>query len=131
MPWHHFVVQPILIANFIVELWRLMDTQTPYNAWRVVVAFALLLLSVTARSMALKAQDRVIRLEERIRLARLLPASDQGSIESMPARHLIALRFASDEEVPDLVRRINSGELTSSADIKKNIRNWRPDYLRV
>lgn len=131
MPWHHFVVQPILTANFIIEVGRALDEPTLSGVWPAVVAFALLLLSFTARSMALKAQDRVIRLEERIRLTRLLPANEQDIIEKLRPGQLIALRFASDEEVVDLARRCVAGEFKSSNDIKKSIGSWRPDLLRV
>jgi len=128
--WHHFVAQPIIIANFIIQLAWLINEPTRWSAWQVVFAAGLVIFSFTARSMALRAQDRVIRLEERLRLSQLMPG-EQAAINSLSHRQLIALRFASDEEVPDLVRRSVSGELTKSEQIKKEIRNWRPDYLRV
>ena len=71
----------------------------------------------------------MIRLEERLRLSRLI--GDQAVIESLRPGQLIALRFAPDEEVPELVRRIAGGELRTAEEIKKTIRTWRPDYLRV
>lgn len=129
--WHHFVVQPIFIANFVVEVTRMVEAPTGYNAWLVFFAFGLLLFSFTARSMSLRAQDRVIRLEEQLRLSRLLMGDDVAAIDRLRPGQLIALRFASDEEVPDLVRRCTSGELTSPEQIKKAISSWRPDYLRV
>jgi hypothetical protein len=88
------------------------------------------IFSFTARGMALRAQDRVIRLEERLRLARLMPGED-ALIDSLRPGQLVALRFASDDEVPALVRRCASGDLVKGEQIKKEIRNWRPDYLRV
>ncbi len=103
-----------------------MDT-----GWTAILAFGVVLLSLTARAMALTAQNRVIRLEERIRLARLMPAEDQGRIEELATRHLVGLRFASDNEVVDLAKRCLSGEFKTAADVKKNVQNWRPDYLRV
>ena len=130
-PWHHFVVQPILIGNLVVETIRFENNHTAYQAWLVVLALGLFIFSFTSRSMSLRAQDRVIRLEETIRLTRLLPASEQAAIAGLRPGQLVALRFASDEEVPDLVRRIAAGELNKGGDIKKEIRNWRPDYLRV
>jgi len=129
-PWHHFVVVPILIVNLVVESIRLTDNQSRYQVWLVILALGLLVFSFTARGMALKAQDRAIRIEERMRLSRLLPG-DQAAIDSLRPSQLIALRFAPDDEVPDLVRRISSGELSKSEEIKKAIRVWRPDYLRV
>ena len=129
-PWHHFVVVPILIVNLVVESIRLTDNQSRYQVWLVILALGLLVFSFTARGMALKAQDRAIRIEERMRLSRLLPG-DQAAIDSLRPSQLIALRFAPDDEVPDLIRRISSGELSKSEEIKKAIRVWRPDYLRV
>lgn len=128
-PWHHFVVQPILGLNFAIEIQRLVRDPSSSRWWAVILAMGLLLLSLTARAMALKAQDRVIRLEENFRLSRL--QVDQAAIDSLRPGQLIALRFASDAEVPDLVRRINAGELTKGDEIKKSIRAWRADYLRV
>ena len=128
-PWHHFVVQPILGINFFVEIRRLVEEPSPSRWWAVILAMGLLLLSLTARAMALRAQDRVIRLEESIRLSRL--GVDQAGIDSLKPGQLVALRFAPDDEVPDLIRRINAGELMKGEQIKKSIRVWRPDYLRV
>lgn len=129
-PWHHFVVVPILIVNLVVESVRLTNDQSRYQVWLVILALGLLIFSFTARSMALKAQDRAIRTEERLRLSRLLPG-DQAAIDSLRPGQLVALRFAPDDEVPELMRRISSGELSKGEEIKKAIRNWRADYLRV
>lgn len=129
-PWHHFVVQPLLFANFIFTIVRLVNQPTKFNVWQLILAIALVIFSFTARGMALRAQDRVIRLEERLRLARLMPGED-AVIDSLRPGQLVALRFASDEEVPALVRRCASGDLVKGEQIKKEIRNWRPDYLRV
>lgn len=131
MPAYHFVVMPILLANIVVEVLRLNKYQTAYHVWMVVVAIALLLFGFTARAMALKAQDRVIRLEERLRLAALLPAAERAAIDNLTPGQLIALRFASDEEVPALVSACASGDLTTAGQVKKSIRTWRPDHLRV
>ena len=128
-PWHHLVVLPILSLNLAVEIQRLIKDPSAYRGWQAVLAIGLFLFSFTARGMALRAQDRVIRLEERLRLSRLI--GDQAVIESLRPGQLIALRFAPDEEVPELVRRIAGGELRTAEEIKKTIRTWRPDYLRV
>jgi hypothetical protein len=129
-PWHHFVVQPILIAYFIIEVTHAVNDPSRSNLFQVVFAFGLLLLSFTARSMALRAQDRVIRLEERLRLAQLMPG-EQSVVGSLSTGQLVALRFAPDDEVVALARRCASGELVKGDAIKKEIKNWRPDYLRV
>ena len=130
LPWHHFVVVPILIVHMGVQIVRFASDPGAYNAWLIVFAFGLVVFSFTSRVMSLKAQDRVIRLEERMRLAQLMPG-EQTVIDSLRPGHLVALRFASDDEVAALARRCAQGELNASNDIKKEIRQWRPDYLRV
>ena len=129
-PWHHFVVQPLLFANFIAQTVRLVNDQSKWNVWQVVLAIALVIFSFTSRSMSLRAQDRVIRLEERMRLMQLMPG-EQSVIDGLRPGQLIALRFASDAEAPALARRAAAGELQKGEAIKKEIQNWRPDYLRV
>jgi len=81
--------------------------------------------------MALRAQDRIIRFEERLRLERLLPPDLRGRVADLRTGQLVAIRFAHDDEVPDLVRRVLSGELTTQGDIKRAIQSWRADHLRV
>ncbi len=96
----------------------------------VLLNTALAVTAVKTRTYAIKVQDRVIRLEEQIRLTTLLPESLRSQIVKLTIDQLIALRFASDEEVPALVQRTLSENL-SRKDIKKSIKNWRPDYWRV
>ena len=127
----HFFVMPVLGANLVLEIVRLAHDPTLPRAWAAVVALALVGLGVSARLMALKPQSRVIRLEEQLRLARLLPAAEHDLIPKLHTRQLVGLRFASDEEAPALARRCAVGELSSAGDVKRQVRNWRPDYLRV
>jgi putative copper export protein len=129
-PWHHFVVQPILIANMVVQIQRYMQLRDMYQFWQMLLGIGLVLFAFTARGMALKAQDRVIRLEERMRLRELMPGQT-SAINSLRTGQLIALRFAPDDEVPGLFNRIVSGELVKPDQIKREIKVWRPDYLRV
>jgi hypothetical protein len=131
LPAFHFFVLPVLLINFIFAVVRLVRTPDLPTAWMAVVAFALFLGIFYARSMPLRAQDRVIRFEERTRLERLLPADLRSRIDELKPGQLIALRFAPDDEVPDLTRRALNGELKDQAEIKRAIRNWRGDYLRV
>ena len=128
-PWHHYVVQPILIINLGIEIARALKDPAAHG-WPVMLAFGLVVFSFTSRSMALRAQDRVIRLEERLRLAQLMPG-EQAVIDSLRPGQLVALRFASDEEVPALARRCASGDLVKGSQIKQEIQTWRPDSLRV
>jgi len=131
IPVYHFFALPVLIVNVVVEAVRFGNFRTVYQFWLVVVALALAVLAVVARAMAARAQDRVIRLEERMRLGRLLPDEMRGRIDELRPSHLVALRFASDEELPGLAERCLTGELTRAQQIKKEIKTWRPDYLRV
>lgn len=84
-----------------------------------------------ARLFANANQDRIIRLEERLRLSRILPDDLRAQLDEITPDQLVALRFASDEEVPELVRRILVGEFTGRKEIKRAIKRWRPDHMRV
>jgi cytochrome c biogenesis protein CcdA len=128
---YHFFVLPVLVLNVVVELLRLYRTQTLYHVWMVVVAGALVALALMARLMALTVQTRVIRLEERLRLQQLMPAEEHAAIAALGLGQIVGLRFASDEEAPALARRCAAGELRSSGEVKRQIRNWRADHLRV
>ena len=83
------------------------------------------------RTQALTAQDRIIRLEETLRLQRLLAAELHGDIDKLARKEFIALRFASDAELPDVFRRVRKGEFATPKEIKAAIKQWRPDSLRV
>jgi hypothetical protein len=131
IPQFHFFVLPVLVANIIVAIVEFARHPRFISGWVVVLATALAIGIWTARAMALRAQDRLIRLEERLRLERLLPADLRGRVVDLKTGQLVAIRFAPDDEVPDLMRRILSGELTTQADIKRAIQNWRADHLRV
>lgn len=131
IPEFHFFVLPVLVINVIVTAVQFVQRPALITAWLFVLAIALAIGIWTARAMALRAQDRIIRLEERMRLERLLPPDLRGRLAELRTSQLIALRFASDDEVPDLVRRALTGELQRQGDIKRAIRDWRPDYLRV
>ncbi len=128
--WHFFTV-PVLVGNVVVVVVRFVRDPTINNGWGFLVALALLIGIVLSRNMPLRAQDRIIRLEERIRLERVLPADLRGRIDDLTADQLIGLRFAPDAEVPELARRALSGDLKTRSDIKSAIKNWRADHMRM
>jgi hypothetical protein len=129
-PWYHFFLAPISLIIFIASIVHLVRHPHPWGLMHVVLAFALVVLVVKLRTYSLKVQDRVIRLEERLRLATLLPEPLRSRINELDIRQLIALRFASDAETPALVERALNEKLTQK-QIKQAIQNWRADNFRV
>jgi hypothetical protein len=131
IPIYHFFVVPILLINVIVTVVQLVRDPRLMTAWVVVVALALFLGILYLRFMPVRAQDRIIRNEERARLERILPSDMRGRIAELSPSQLVAIRFAPDDEAPELTRRALNGELKTQGDIKRAIRNWRGDHLRV
>lgn len=132
VPMYHYVALPILLMNvFVVGIAASRDGMNKMGIWNILVAIALVLLAWQARSMPLTAQNRVIRLEERMRLREKLPPHLRDRADEIKPSHLVGLRFASDDEVGQLAERCLNGELKTSKDIKRAIRTWRPDNLRV
>ena len=134
-PLFHFVVMPLLLLNFLSHLVRLFMAE-PYSgrkalAFWVLFSLVLILLGLAARLMALKVQDRMIRLEERLRYRELLSPELAARTSDLPLKQIIALRFASDAELPGLVERVLSGKLKTGKEIKMAVQNWRADHLRV
>jgi hypothetical protein len=131
-PPFHFFAAPILLANLIWSFFRLKPSgYSAYSIFSVFVAAALLATLFAARIMALRVQDRVIRLEERLRYQRLLPADLQNRIDDFTISQIVSLRFASDAELPALARKVLDEKLNDRKAIKQLIKVWRPDYLRA
>jgi uncharacterized protein DUF6526 len=131
LPPFHFFVFPVMLVNFVLALRTAYLLPSLTTAWQAVFALGLVGLALFSRVQALTVQDRVIRLEERLRLRQLLPAELHQHIDRLSHRQLVALRFASDEELANLVRDVIGGKLTTSKDIKLQVKNWRPDWLRA
>ena len=129
-PFHYFVA-PVLILNLLYTIWRSIQRPSLDTVWAVVLAAGLVGTATVARLMALTVQDRVIRLEMRIRLNEVLPSDLHSRIGELTPAQLIGLRFASDAELPELVRRVLGGSLKTTKEIKKVVRNWQGDYLRA
>lgn len=130
VPVYHYVVYPILLLNFGWAAWSLRDVSFP-AVLDVLVAAALLFLTYYVRSFALKAQDRVIRLEMRLRMRELLPEELQGRIGEFTPTQMVGLRFAGDAELADLARRVLDENITRAKPIKRLITDWQGDHYRV
>ena len=130
-PPFHFFVLPVLLVNFLNAIRHVYLAPNRSTAWALVVAFALLMLAGLARQMAVAVQDRVIRLEMQLRMRGCLPADMQASTAKLTPRQLIALRFASDDELAGLVNEVLAGKLGSGKEIKAQIKNWQGDYMRT
>jgi hypothetical protein len=132
-PLFHFFILPVLLANIVVAA-RWYYHHRPGHAfsgpWLILMSVVLFILAGKARGYALKAQDRIIRLEERLRLASLVTPSELIELESLTIRQYIGLRFASNPELPDLARRAVREKLTEK-QIKQAIVAWRPDHERL
>ena len=132
--WHapfHFFVAPVLLTNVVVAFVQLYRAPGLDTGWWVVVSVALLVMAGLTRINPLKAQDRIIRLEESLRFYQLLPQDLADRAASLRMGQIVALRFASDEELEGLVREVLEGRLKKSDEIKSAVRNWRADTFRV
>src|SRR5262245_25807570 len=131
LPPFHFFVLPVLLINALNEIRHVYQDPSRHTAWMLIVALALLTLGLLSRVQALTVQDRVIRLEERLRMRQLLPPDLHQYIDTLTHRQMVALRFASDAELPDLVREVVAGKCASQKEIKMRVKSWRPDWLRA
>ena len=131
VPAFHYVALPILLVNFVSAVVGLFNGITFDASLHVLVAVALIIVALFARVFALKAQDRVIRLEMRLRMRELLPEDRQGRINDFTPTQMVGLRFAGDAELPELARKVLDENITKSTSIKKMITDWQGDYFRV
>jgi hypothetical protein len=132
VPGFHYFVMPVMALNFGWSIYRWKVAGFSLDAFiSVLTAAALIMLMFYARLFALKVQDRVIRLEERMRLEKLLPADLKPRIGEFTSGQLVAMRFASDAELPALARKVLSDNIQGGKTIKQMVQTWRADYLRA
>lgn len=130
-PLFHFVGLPLMGIVLVLASEPFREDPSRATALPALMAVFIAITFMLTRTFALGVQDRVIRLEERLRLERLLGDDLREPARALTTEQLIALRFASDEELPDLVRRVLAGELESQKAIKQAIGSWRPDHQRI
>lgn len=131
VPLYHFVLFGILMINLVWSVVRIVRHPSVDAAVALLIAFSLLILFFYARQFALTMQDRLIRLEMRLRLVKVLPADLAQRIGELTVSQLIGLRFASNEELPELVRKVLAEGISDRTAIKRMVRTWQGDYLRV
>jgi hypothetical protein len=131
VPIFHYFVLPVLLINFV---WSVRVAEHDFSADTViaaVTALALILLAFSARRFALTVQTRLIRLEMKLRMQQVLPADLRARVLEFQPGQLVALRFASDAELPELARKVLDEKLTDQKAIKLMIRDWQGDFLRA
>ncbi|TDI23481.1 MAG: hypothetical protein E2P06_09630 [Acidobacteria bacterium] len=131
VPPFHYVAMPILLVNFVWAVRGLVGAMSFDTFLHVLVAVALIIVALCTRVFALKAQDRVIRLEMRLRMRELLPEDLQRRIHDFTPTQMVGLRFASDAELPELARKVLDENITKATPIKKLVKDWQGDYCRV
>ena len=130
-PLYHFFVTPALLINFGWSVYQLIIAPSAGAAIGTLTAVALICLGLSARLFALTVQNRVIRLEMRLRLRDALPVDLQPRIPELEVGQLVALRFASDEELAALAAQVIRDRITDKKAIKQMIKRWNPDHLRA
>jgi len=131
VPVFHFGVFGVFFINLVFRVYRAIRDTSGETLRAALMAVALILLFFFARLFALSVQDRVIRLEERLRMERLLPADLKPRIGEFTVPQLVGLRFASDEELPELARKVLEEKIAERKAIKQLVKKWRPDFQRA
>ena len=129
-PQYHFVSTAVLMVSLFIMLCYAWQNLTYFTAWLVILSIAVFIPFLKIRSYPLKVQDRVIRLEERIRLQALAPQEWHAQIYKLTEDQLIGLRFASDDEVVELAKQALESNLNRK-QIKERIKSWRADDFRI
>jgi hypothetical protein len=132
VPLFHMFVLPVLLLNVGWTIYHLVKTGVSFGSvLGVLLAVALLLLALYARTFAMTVQDRLIRLEMRLRLAEVLPVDLRPRVREFTVGQLVSLRFASDAELPALARKVLDDKLNDRKAIKQLVKDWQGDYLRA
>ena len=131
VPAFHFFALPVLLINFIWAVYRLIKSFSADAVIATLLAAALIVVALCARLFALKVQDRVIRLEMRLRMAGVLPPDLRARIPEFTVDQLVALRFAGDDELPALARKVLDEKLGQRKPIKQLVKSWQPDEWRA
>ena len=132
--WHpafHFFVLPVMLINLIWSIVQFVMSPGWNSGWWMVVSLALLLLTFFVRTNSLKVQDRIIRLEEKLRYQQVLSPAVVQQTNGLSVGQIVALRFAGDDELEELVSAVAAGKLAKPKDIKQAVKNWRADTFRV
>jgi hypothetical protein len=131
VPMYHIgALLPLLVAFFWFA-YRFIQVPGMDAGVLLLVDIALIIMFLSIRGQILRVQDRVIRLEMRLRLQSLLPPAQAADASALPVKQLVALRFASDAELPALVADVIAGRLTAPRDIKQRVTAWQADHLRA
>ncbi len=131
VPGFHFFIMPVLLLNLVWSIYRCYKGFTADTFIAVLTAAALFMLMFYARLFALTVQDRVIRLEERLRLEKLLPEDLKPRIGEFTREQLVGMRFACDAELPALARKVLADKVADRKSVKQLVQNWRADHLRA
>jgi hypothetical protein len=132
VPLFHQFALPVLLLNLIWTIYHLVKAGVSFETVNgILLALALMAIALYGRVFALTVQDRVIRLEMRLRLAELLPPDLRPRISEFTVAQLVSLRFASDAELPALARKALDEKLSDRRTIKQLVKDWQGDYLRA
>lgn len=131
VPLFHLFVLPVLFVNVGWTIYRLFHEISFATIFGLILAIALLTGFTYARIFALKVQDRIIRLEMNLRLMKILPADLQPRIGEFTIDQLVGMRFASNEELPEMARKVLADHIPDRKTIKKMVKNWQPDEARA
>lgn len=131
LPIYHYFASPVAAIYAVYAITQAVRAPSQATILHALWAAAISAAVVAARMMALTVQNRLIRLEMRLRLKELLPAPLATQARALTVRQLVALRFAGDAELPALVERTLKGEFAKPRDIKAAITDWQADWLRA